>query len=168
MPWKSADTSKRLWTIKLRGIADSILICHPMKRANSSQRMIIAYTKTDGGYQATAAMLVRIQKAGAHDAVYVEGLTTLPKFRGQGFAYNMYVTMVFDKGLAVISDDVQTDGGAAMWNKLAQQFPDHVGVFEDEVEDAVALDQWKDGNPLTNPFTQLVISPTPYKQSQVA
>lgn len=168
MPWKSADLTKRVWSAPLRDVPNAVLACHPMKQGSGRKHVVVAYVKTEKGLQAAGGMLVHMSKSGSSMVVNVDGLTVLPAFRGKGIAYSMYTTMVFDKGFVVVSDDVQTDGGAALWNKLAHQFPDHVGAFEDEVEDAVALDQWKDGNPLTNPFTQLVISPTPYKQSQVA
>lgn len=169
MPWKSADTTKKLWAVKLRDVPGGMLACHPMKAGSQRRFMVIAYIKTDAGYQGAASMLVNLTREGGREVVGIDGLTTLPQFRGKGIAYAMYVTMTFDKNLTVVSDDVQTEGGAAMWNKLSRMFPENVGVFEDELEDAVAFGDWKDGDPFTHPFTRLVLSPTRFeKQKQVA
>lgn len=169
MPWKSADTTKKLWTAKLRDVPGGMLACHPLKTGSNRRSMVIAYVKTDKGYQGAAAMLVYNSREGGREVIRIDGLSTLPQFRGQGIAYSMYVTMAFDKHLTVVSDDVQTDGGAAMWNKLSKMFPDNIGVFEDELEDAVAVGDWSDGDPFSHPFTKLVLSPTRFeKQKQVA
>lgn len=169
MPWQSADTSKKIWAVKLRDVPGGMLACHPLKRPSQRQFMVIAYMKTERGYEGASAMLVNVSRESGREIYAIDGLSTKENFRGRGIAYAMYTTMAFDKHLTVISDDVQTDGGAAMWNKLSRTFPDNVGVFEDELEDVVAVSDWKDGNPFTHPFTRLVLSPTRFeKQKQAA
>ena len=163
MPWKSADTSKKLWAMKLRGVPGAMIACHPVKN-NAKQRMIIAYMQVNGGYQAACGILAYPEGK----AYRIDGVSTMNAFKGNNLAFNMYSTIAFDKGVAVISDDVQTDGGAAIWKKLSQQFPGHVGATEGEVEDAVDVTEWKDGDPFTHAFTRLVLSPTGFRSAQVA
>lgn len=164
-PWSKVNTKEKLWMTKLKSTPDGLLVCHPMV-GSSAQQAIVAYLPTEKGRRAVAGMLVHTSNSSGQTYVEVGGVTVSGKHRGKGLAYDMYVTMAFSKGLNVVSDDVQTPGGASIWRRLAQQFPENVGVTDEEVDDAVALDQWKDGDPFTHHFTRFVLSPAGFVRRQ--
>lgn len=166
-PWSKVNTKEKLWSTKLKGTPNGMLACHPMV-GSAGQQAVVAYLQTEKGYQAAGGMLVHTSKASGQTYIEVAGLTVSSKARGNGLALDMYVTMVFSKGLNVVSDDVQTPGGSAIWRRLAQNFPEHIGVTDEEVDDAIPLNQWKDGDPFTHAFTRFVLSPTPFEQRAAA
>lgn len=165
MPWNKVDTKQKIWSTNLKNNANGLLVCHPLIGGNG-QQAVVAYLPTEKGRQAVAGMLVHTSKASGQTFIEVSGVTVAKQFRGQNLAYDMYVTMAFSKGLSVVSDDVQTPGGAGIWRRLARDFPQNVGVTEDEVDDAVSLDDWKGGDPFTHHFTRFVLSQAGFAKSQ--
>lgn len=153
MPWKNIDTSKVLAQSPLEGsFPGYTLKIHPMK--NGMQSAVLVYAEKG----VVAGMLAHISKEGGRNAVEVSGLLVSKSSRGSGIALSIYMTLALKMGLTVVSDDVQTPGGAAIWKKIAGMYPSKVGVTDGEVSEAVPLDSRTDGDPFTNHFTRFTFS----------
>lgn len=147
MPWKSIDVQRTLFQSNMsNGMS---LKGHPLK--SGPQVAVLAY---ENG-KVVAGMLASM----ANKVIEVSGLLVSKAARGKGVALAMYETLAFKCGIAVVSDDVQTPGGAAIWKSLQSRYPEYIGVTDSEVSDAVAIADWTSSDPHTDHFTRLVLSP---------
>ena len=153
IPWQSINTTKTHFESVMVGTPEEyVLKCHPMKTGPKS--VILVYS----GRNVIAGMSILLT-FGANPTAEVSGLLVSKGARGSGIALSIYLTLVTRVGITVVSDDVQTPGGAAIWKKLSSLYPAKVGVTDREVADVMPLDQWTDGDPFTHHFTRLVFSP---------
>lgn len=163
MPWNNINTSKVLAQSELEGsFPGYTLKIHPMK--NGVQSAVLVY----GQKGVVAGMLATISKPNGKTAVEVSGLLVSKSSRGSGIALSIYLTLAFKVGVVVVSDDVQTPGGAAIWKKIAGMYPAKVGVTEGELDEVVPLDSWTENDPFTNHFTRFVFSKTDIPKPEAA
>lgn len=163
MPWKSIDTTKTLFQTEMWGsFPGMVLKGHPLK--NGAQSAILVYAEG----KVIAGMLATISKVGTQHAVEVSGLLVAKSNRGSGIALSIYLTLALKVGVIVVSDDVQTPGGAAIWKKIAGMYPAKVGVTDGEVDEAIPLDDWTQDDPFTNHFTRFTFSKQDVKKQKQA
>jgi len=164
-PWKAIDTTKTLFQSELWGsFPGMVLKGHPAKKGAGSQTAIVVYSEG----KVIAGMIANLT-TGRIAAVEVSGLLVAKSNRGSGIALSIYLTLAFNLGATVVSDDVQTPGGAAIWKKIAGMYPTKVGVTDGEVDEAIPLNDWTQDDPFTNHFTRFVLSKQDIqKQKQVA
>lgn len=144
------DLSKRLWVVPLEGRrSDITLVCHPFK--NATKRAVLAYVDQR---TVVAGMMIGETPLGPNTFCEVYAVEVAPKMRGSGIAQDMYVTLAMVRNYVIVSDDVQTVGGSAVWKRLATSYPGHVSATDgDHIYD---LDKWPNGDPFTDPDSRLL------------